>query len=345
MMSGKVYFLPWRERNDFSSWIKTTGAFNIVKEHTFAAIKIHFGEEGNTGFIRPEYVKPVADTIAARGSYPFMTDANTIYIGQRADAVHHALVADKHGFNVANCGCPVIIADGLRGNSGVTVDVNLKHFKNVIIANAVHYSDAVMLMSHFKGHEITGFGGAVKNAGMGCATRAGKYAMHDKLYPSAAVSKCEGCGSCVKWCPQGALTLKAKKINLDQAKCVGCGECILSCRFGVFHIPWDEKAASAQEKIAEYAYGTLKNKPHFCVNFVNFITKFCDCYPTKEKPLMEDIGIFAGEDPVAVDQPAPMPSMINSVRISPNTFFPTLTGRAVLITPKRSGSEKEVTKL
>jgi len=301
-MAKQVFFLPWKERGDFARWIKTTGAFKMIKEHQFAAIKIHFGEEGNTGYIRPEYVKPVAKVIASFNAYPFMTDANTIYMGSRSDAVHHAAVAEKHGFNVANCGCPVIIADGIRGNCGVPVDVNLKHFKKVIISNAVACSDAIMLMSHFKGHEITGFGGAIKNAGMGSATRAGKYAMHDRLYPRASVKKCRACGNCVKWCPEGALSLKRKTIILDQAKCAGCGECILSCKFGVFHMPWDEKAAAAQEKIAEYAYGALKNKPYFCVNFANFITKFCDCYPTKEKPLLGDIGIFAGGDPVAVDQ-------------------------------------------
>ena len=301
-MTSEVYFLPWEKRADFPDWIKTTGAFKIIKAHMYAAIKIHFGEEGNIGYIRPEFVKPVADNISTLNASPFMTDANTIYVGQRADAVHHATMAEKHGFNITNCGCPVVIADGLRGNSGVNVEVNLKHFKKVIISNAVHYSDAVILMSHFKGHEITGFGGAIKNAGMGCATRAGKYAMHDKLYPKVDHAKCTACGNCVKWCSGNALTLKGKTISLNQSKCIGCGECILSCRFGVFRIPWDENAAAAQEKIMEYAYGVLKDKPSFSINFVNFVTKFCDCYPTNGKPLIADIGIFAGTDPVAVDQ-------------------------------------------
>ena len=301
-MPSEVHFLPWKERVEFPSWIEKTEAFKIIKEHMYTAVKIHFGEEGNIGYIRPEFVKPVAEGVKALGAYPFLTDANTIYVGQRADAVHHAIVADKHGFNIANCGCPVIIADGLRGNSGVNVEINLKHFKKVSVSNAVYYADAVMLMSHFKGHELTGFGGALKNAGMGCATRAGKYSMHDRLYPRADLSKCTACGSCVKWCAEGALTLKGKTVSFDQAKCVGCGECILSCRRGVFNIPWDEKLGAAQEKIVEYAYGTLKGKPNFSVNFVNFVTKYCDCYPTNEKPLMADIGIFACADPVALDQ-------------------------------------------
>ena len=301
-MPAKVFFLPWSRIKDFDNWIKYTGLFETFKERRFTAIKIHFGEEGNHGFIKPEYVKPVAAGISARGAHPFMTDANTIYVGTRADAVHHALTADKHGFNIANCGCPVIIADGLRGNAGVDVPVNLKHFKKVSISNAVHYSDSLALMSHFKGHEITGFGGAIKNAGMGAATRAGKYAMHDRLFPRVDVEKCEACANCVKWCPQKALTLKNKKIVMNQTKCVGCGECTLSCKFGVFHIPWDETTGAAQEKIVEYAYGVVKDKPLICINFVNYVTKFCDCYPTKGEPLIKDVGIFAGTDPVAVDQ-------------------------------------------
>ncbi len=173
-MVRDVHFLPWKDRAGFPGWIKKTGAFDIIKENMYTSIKIHFGEEGNIGYIRPEFVKPVADNITLLKAYPFMTDANTIYVGQRADAVHHAAVADKHGFNIANCGCPVVIADGLRGNSGYNVEVGLKHFKRVMISNAVHYSDAVILMSHFKGHEITGFGGAIKNAGMGCCNKSRK---------------------------------------------------------------------------------------------------------------------------------------------------------------------------
>lgn len=301
-MKSDVFFLPWDKLNDLGAWLKGTGLYKTIEPHQFAAIKIHFGEEGNKGFIKPGLVKPVVDEISANGAYPFLTDANTIYVGARADAVHHALTAEKHGFNIANCGCPVIIADGLRGNSGVDVPVKLKHFKKVSIANAMHYADSVILMSHFKGHEITGFGGAIKNAGMGAATRAGKYAMHDKLTPKVTAEKCTGCGNCVKWCPEKALMLKDKKIVMNRAKCVGCGECTLSCKFNVFSIPWDESVGSAQEKIAEYAYGVLKGKPGFSVNFVNHVTKFCDCYPDSGQPLLRDIGVFASFDPVALDQ-------------------------------------------
>ncbi|OGS08488.1 MAG: hypothetical protein A2204_00015 [Elusimicrobia bacterium RIFOXYA1_FULL_47_7] len=301
-MVSKVFYLQWNRIDSFAAWLAKIGAADHVRENDFTAIKIHFGEAGNKGFINPDFVKPVASLVSGRKALPFMTDANTIYVGQRADAVRHALVAESHGFTTKNCGCPVIIADGLRGNSGAEVEVNLKHFKKVNIANAVNFSDSLVFMSHFKGHEISGFGGALKNMGMGCGTRAGKYSMHDTLNPSVNESLCTGCAACVKWCSPKALKVSGKKITLDRSKCTGCGECILSCPERVFSIPWDEKTSNVQEKIVEYAAGALKGKRHFSINFINYVTKFCDCYATKENPLLDDIGVMASSDPVALDQ-------------------------------------------
>jgi len=301
-MESPVYFLPWSKMNDFQRWIASVGAFDHVNEREFVALKIHFGEDGNHGYIKPPLVRAVAGHVQQKGAWPFLTDASTIYVGQRADAYHHLLIADKHGFTVGNCGCPVIIADGLRGNAGVDIPVNLKHFDTVSIANAVHYADSCLFLSHFKGHEISGFGGALKNIGMGCGTRAGKYAMHDRLHPCVNIERCAGCGRCVEWCGAHALGVVGGKIQIDAALCVGCGECILSCPHDVFHIPWDENTVAVQEKIVEYAYGVLKNKRHFNVNFMNHITRYCDCYPDKGSPLLDDIGVAASSDPVALDQ-------------------------------------------
>ena len=190
----------------------------------------------------------------------------------------------------------------MRGNSGVDVEVNLKHFKNVSIANAVHYADSAIFLTHFKGHEISGFGGTLKNMGMGCGTRAGKYSMHDKIHPKTRLERCIGCSKCIKWCSTKALSLNKRKILMDSVKCVGCGECILTCPQKVFQIPWDENTSDAQEKIIEYAFGAVKNKKYFSINFLNFITQYCDCFRTTADPLIEDIGVLAGLDPVALDQ-------------------------------------------
>jgi uncharacterized Fe-S center protein len=301
-MGSTVYFLPWNAAHDFPQWIAAIGAGNHIRERDFVALKIHFGEKGNHGYISPSIARAVAELALSRKAHPFLTDASTIYVGHRADAYHHLMIAHEHGFTIDACGCPVIIADGLRGNAGVDVEINQKHFKTVSIANAVHYADAAIFLSHFKGHEISGFGGALKNIGMGCGTRAGKYAMHDRVRPEVDLDRCLACGRCVEWCSANALSVKSGKIDIDRSQCVGCGECFLSCPRDVFHIPWDENIGSVQQKIVEYAFGALANKRHFSINFMNHITKYCDCYPDKGQPVIGDIGIAASADPVALDQ-------------------------------------------
>ncbi|MDI6757650.1 MAG: DUF362 domain-containing protein, partial [Endomicrobiia bacterium] len=300
---SKVFWSKEISEANLGALLDAAGIASVVRDNHLAAIKIHFGEEGNLGYVRPNYVRVVADKIKTLGAKPFLTDANTIYVGSRADAVSHTLIALKHGFTVEATGAPVLIADGLRGNAGVDVEVNLKHFKTVSVANSIYYADSIVFVSHFKGHELAGFGGALKNAGMGCATREGKYKQHNSVVPSVKRESCTGCASCVPWCPSKALELSPGDgfIVLDSSQCVGCGECILSCPSDVFSIPWNAAAAEVQEKMMEYAYGALKNKKCLYVNFINHVTKFCDCYATKEKPFFDEIGLAASTDPVALD--------------------------------------------
>ncbi|MDR2399352.1 MAG: DUF362 domain-containing protein [Endomicrobium sp.] len=302
-MAGKVYFLPWNRIDELHKFLKAARIFNHVKARNFLGIKIHFGEDGNEGYIKPEYVAHVVKIIREKAAYPYLTDASTIYVGKRSDAYHHLLIANKHGFSIDSCGCPIIIADGLRGNAESKVDVNLKHFQTVSIAHDIHNADVFMFLSHFKGHEITGFGGSLKNIGMGCGSKAGKYAMHHSSQPIVNNKHCIGCGNCVKYCYQYALSLVNKKVVMDKTKCAGCGQCIVNCAFEVFKLNWNEDPAAVQEKIVEYAYGVLKNKKATYVNFLNHISKFCDCFSLpKNNPLIDDVGIVAGTDPVAVDQ-------------------------------------------
>ncbi|MDR0977515.1 MAG: DUF362 domain-containing protein [Endomicrobium sp.] len=302
-MADKVYFLPWNRINEFYKFLKAVKLFSCVKARNFVAVKMHFGEEGNNGYIKPEYVSNAVKIIREKTAYPYLTDASTIYVGKRSDAYHHLLIAAKHGFNIDTCGCPVLIADGLRGNAEVKVDVNLKHFKTVTIAFDIYNADSFVFLSHFKGHEITGFGGALKNIGMGCGSKAGKYAMHHSSQPAVNNKDCIGCGNCVEHCFQNALSLVNKKVVMDKTKCAGCGQCMVSCAFNVFKLNWNEGSAAVQEKIVEYAYGVLKNKKAAYINFLNHISKFCDCFSlAKNAPLIDDIGVVAGTDPVAVDQ-------------------------------------------
>lgn len=297
-----VYFLGLDRVKEIDSAMETAGINEIIDKNDFTAIKIHFGEKGNLGYVKPEFIKPVIKKLKEIGAIPFVTDANTIYRGERTDAVHHLMVAAEHAFHPKFLGAPVVIADGLRGNSYVEVDVNLKHFKKVKIAEAIYNSDTILAISHFKGHELCGFGGAIKNLGMGCAARQGKYEQHNTVVPETAVENCTACGACIKWCGGNALVLENKKIVLDPVKCTGCGQCILACNFKVFGLPWNENAALVQEKIVEYAFGTLKGKRTFYINFLNHITSYCDCFKAKGKPLMHDIGILLSSDPVAIDQ-------------------------------------------
>jgi len=302
-MSSKTYFLPWKRRNKVYDFLKDVGISDHVKARNFVAIKINFGEDGNIGHIKPEFVSPVVKIVKERSAYPFLTDASTIYVGKRSDAFHHLIIAHKHGFTVEKCGCPVIIADGLRGNTEEKVEVNLKHFKTVSLAREICSADSFIFMNHFKGHEITGFGGALKNIGMGCGTKAGKYAMHHLSKPAVDQKLCTGCGTCVKYCYQKALSLVNNKIVMDKEKCAGCGQCIANCVSKVFKLDWNEGPATVQEKIVEYAVGVLKNKGASHINFLNYITKYCDCFSLmKNEPLMDNIGVIAGTDPVAVDQ-------------------------------------------
>ncbi|GMO10849.1 MAG: DUF362 domain-containing protein [Endomicrobiia bacterium] len=301
--SNKVYFLSWSRRCELYGFLKTAGVCDHIKARNFLAIKIHFGEDGNDGYIKPEYVSPVVKIVKEKTAYPFLTDANTIYVGKRSDAYHHLLIANKHGFTIEKCGCPIVIADGMRGNAEEKVEVNLKYFENVYIANEIFNADGFIFMSHFKGHEITGFGGALKNIGMGCGSKAGKYVIHHSSKPLVRQELCIGCCTCVKNCYQKALYLVNKKIFIDKGKCTGCGQCMVSCALKVFKLDWDEGSATVQEKIVEYAVGVLKNKNGAYINFLNHISKYCDCFSlAKNGPLMYDIGIIAGVDPVAVDQ-------------------------------------------
>lgn len=239
---------------------------------------------------------------------PFLTDANTIYAGERSDAVRHLALAHNHGFTFKNCGADVIIADGLRGNSYMEVEIVKKHFKKVKIARSIHYADALILATHFKGHLLTGFGGTLKNTGMGCGARPGKYEMHDSVVPEFDPKDCTGCGNCVKWCGSGALSLAEgngkKKISFDKDKCSGCSECFIACNQGVFKMPWDNSSDIVQEKMVEYAYGVLKEKKYkvLCINFINSVTKECDCFSKKTAPLVPDVGVLISEDPVAIDK-------------------------------------------
>ena len=286
--------------------LEHAGLAEGVKPQSMTAIKIHFGEEGNASFIRPILVRPVVDAIHALEGKAFITDTNTLYVGSRSDAVSHLETAIRHGFNFPVINAPVLIADGLRGNSTHTVKVGLRHFQEVKIAAEIFNADAMVVLSHFKGHELPGFGGALKNLGMGCAGREGKLSQHSNISPKVTRKRCVGCGQCLSWCPAGAITLddESGKAVIDNDLCVGCGECIVICPQKAINIRWNETIPVFQEKMVEYAYGACQGKRERCffVNFVVQVSPACDCYGHNDMPIVADIGLLASRDPVALDQ-------------------------------------------
>ncbi len=323
-MSSKVYFVPIKGRiilKKITELYEVAGFSDCISKEDYVAVKLHFGEDGNTAFVRPEYVGQVVKCIKKSGGRSFLTDSNTLYHGKRSNAIDHIRTAHKHGFTPDKVRAPVIIADGLLGKDVVEVEVGLKHFKEVKLGAAAVHSDALIAVTHFKGHIGSGFGGTLKNIGMGFGTRAGKQLMHSDINPKVNKKKCIGCGTCVKWCPRDAITIEGNKASIDQERCYGCAECFITCKPKAIEIRWDTSSELLQEKMVEYTSGVLKNKRKKVgyFNFVNNVTQHCDCVSWTDPPFVKDIGILASKDPVAVDQAAA--DLVNDATLNPDIKF------------------------
>lgn len=283
---------------------ETFGMAKRIPENGFTAIKLHFGEEGNTTFIRPVFLRRIVENLKKIGARPFLTDTCTLYVGERSNAVEHLALAIRHGFNHATVDAPLVIADGIRGNSYKEVPVHGKHIENAFIAKEIVEADAIIAATHFKAHELSGIGGTLKNIGMGCAARKGKLAQHSTIAPKVKRKKCVGCATCVKVCAQNAITVEDKKAHIDAEKCVGCGECITTCPQKAIQIQWNETIPAFQEKMAEYAAAAVTGKKETSLffNFVWQVSPICDCNSHSGVAIAPDIGIVASTDPVAVDQ-------------------------------------------
>ena len=310
-MPSTVYFTDFSATSRENLTAKTArlillaGLPDAVEKADLCAVKIHFGEKGNTAFIRPPYIASVLKTIKKQGAHPFLTDANTLYKGARSDSVSHIETAVENGFSFSSMdSVPVIIADGLRGKTETTVEVNRKNCSQVYIGSEIVHADALVSVAHFKGHELTGFGGTLKNLGMGCASRRGKLAQHSNVSPKIKRKNCIGCGECAAHCPAEAIRLQEQKAYLDSQKCIGCGECIVRCPSRAVSIRWNQTIPTFFEKMVEYTEGVLKNKQGKClfVNFIADVSPKCDCVPFNDYPIVRDIGIAASTDPVALDQ-------------------------------------------
>ena len=307
---SEVYFASVRARSDkenklnrIESLFEAAGLKGVIKRGDLTAVKLHFGERGNDSFINPIFVRPVAERIRALGARPFLTDTNTLYGGGRANSVDHLQTALEHGFGPTVAGAPVIIADCLRGEYWEEVRIDKKHFREVKIAGEIARADSMIVLSHFKAHLPAGFGGAIKNLGMGCAPPAGKSEQHSAK-PIFHLELCAGCRACEENCPVGAIKVEEKITSVDHSICTGCGKCLRVCPTHAMDFDWLVELRPFLERVTEYALGAVAGKEGR-VGFFNFllnITPDCDCVPWSDAPIVPDIGILASRDPVAIDQ-------------------------------------------
>jgi uncharacterized protein len=284
--------------------IMSAGVSQMISPRDLVAVKLHFGEPGNVAFIRPVFLQTIVSAIREAGGKPFLTDTNTLYVGHRTVAPDHITAAIKNGFSYSVVEAPIIIADGLKGTNDIEVSVSQKQFDKVHIAADIIHADALVSLAHFKGHELSGFGGSLKNIGMGCASRKGKLAQHSGVAPKVKRKRCVGCGDCIENCSQQAISLKDETAQIEPERCIGCGECIMVCPNGAIQVQWNPSTLEFQEKMMEYAYGALKDKQGklLFINFITDVSPACDCAPANDAPIVRDIGVLASTDPVALDQ-------------------------------------------
>ena len=312
MEKSKVYFTNFRTiafgdglPTKLKKLIKKAGIGQIDMDGKFVAIKMHFGELGNISYLRPNYAKAVADVVKELGGKPFLTDCNTMYPGSRKNALEHLECAWENGFSPLSVGCPILIGDGLKGTDDIDVPVNGgEYVKNAKIGRAVMDADVFISLTHFKGHEMTGFGGAIKYIGMGCGSRAGKTEQHCSGKPHIEEPLCRGCRKCQKECANGGLIFDeaSRKMHVDQEHCVGCGRCLGACNFDAIVFDSDDAVELLNYRMAEYAKAVVDGRPCFHISLVVDVSPNCDCHGENDAPILPNLGMFASFDPLALDQ-------------------------------------------
>ena len=312
MEKAKVYFTDFRTPyggdtmpGKLKKLIRKAGIAQLNLEGQFVAIKIHFGELGNVSYLRPNYARAVVDVVKELGGKPFLTDCNTLYPGSRKNALEHLYCAWENGFTPLTVGCPILIGDGLKGTDDIEVPVRGgEYVKNAKIGRAVMDADVIISMTHFKGHEATGFGGALKNLGMGCGSRAGKKEQHNNGKAYVQQEICRGCRRCMRECANDGLVFdpETRKMHVDKEHCVGCGRCVGACNFDAIDFEDPNSNQMLNYRIAEYAKAVVDGRPQFHISLVMDISPNCDCHEENDAPILPDVGMFASFDPLALDQ-------------------------------------------
>ena len=311
MEKAKVYYTDFRAKigeglpTKLKRLIKEAGIGDIDMDGKFVAVKMHFGELGNLSFLRPNYARAIVDVVKELGGVPFLTDCNTLYPGSRKNAIEHLYCAWENGFTPMTVGCPVIIGDGLKGTDDIEVPVEGgEYIDKAMTGRAVMDADIFISLSHFKGHETTGFGGAIKNIGMGCGSRAGKKAQHMNGQPEIDHELCRGCRACLRECANDGLSFdeSTRKMSINTQNCVGCGRCIGACNFDAIAFANYAATKDLNCRMAEYTKAVIQNRPNFHVSLIVDVSPNCDCHAENDAPILPNIGMFASFDPLALDQ-------------------------------------------
>ena len=312
MEKSKVYFTDFRTKAfgdglpaKLQKLIKRAGIADLDLDGKFVAIKMHFGELGNISYLRPNYARAVVDVVKELGGKPFLTDCNTLYPGSRKNALEHLECAWQNGFTPLTVNCPILIGDGLKGTDDVEVPVNGgEYLKTAKIGRAIMDADVCISLTHFKGHEVTGFGGTIKNIGMGCGSRAGKKDQHNNGQPEIDESLCRGCKRCQRECANNGLVFDVvkRKMHVDKAHCAGCGRCLGACNFDAISFGVDSAISELNCRMAEYTKAVVDGRPNFHISLVVDVSPNCDCHCENDAPILPNIGMFVSFDPLALDQ-------------------------------------------
>lgn len=284
--------------------LNACGFMNRLRRLDMVAVKVHVGEKNNLTHVRPELAARAVSMARSAGGQPFLTDTATLYRGERENAVKHALHAHGHGFGVEKTGAPFVAVDGLSGTDEVEVAIDGVLHRHVKVAGQILLADALVVISHPTGHMGSGLGAAIKNVGMGLASRAGKMRQHSSITPEIDPGKCENCGKCRQWCPADAIDEQEEVSFIRQKDCIGCGECIAVCRYGAVKFDYAIESPILQKSMAEHAAGVLAHfgdKALF-VNVLVDMTRECDCLNKRQEKAFADVGILACDDIVAADQ-------------------------------------------
>lgn len=309
-MKAKVWFTPLKNKEPADSVAQKVvhladcaGLAAIVPPDGLVAILQHVGEGRNIGYVKPPVTAAVAARIAELKGKPFLTGTSTLYTGRRSNARDHLQQAYDHGFTPEAIGCPIVMADGLRGADRVAVKVpGAKHCPTAYLGSAVAQTEALVAITHPTGHVAAGYGAAIKNVSMGLASRGGKMAMHHGGRPILLAERCTACGRCGRWCPAGAIVVE-KKARLIETACIGCGQCLSVCPAEAIDFEWKQGGQAFQERLVEYAAAAqaeLKGRTLF-VNVIQHFTEGCDCFDKRAEAVCPDVGIVASRDLVAAD--------------------------------------------